>query len=89
MKVKASLNTYVHVKLTKFGISVMEARYDSIFSGRLAECRPKVDIDENGYTTFQLWAFMQNFGEYAYAGIVEMPYDINIIIDNTEFFEWE
>lgn len=81
MKIEVSLNDYISVKLTKTGLAIMKAHYDEVFTGRLAEYRPRVEIDKNGYTRFQIWEFMSYFGKYSYNGNLNMPYEMNVIIE--------
>lgn len=59
-----NINYNVKVKLTKKGRS-------------LAKYLPKEDDD--GYTTWQLWVLMNEFGEHMIIGL-DVPFETNIIL---------
>lgn len=83
-KVKVNLNDSIHVKLTPTGIAMVEARNDRAFTKEIAEYKPKVEVDEDGYTEFQLWKFMMLFGPNIYAGMINMPYKMDVLIEVEE-----
>ena len=53
-----SLNSFVGVKLTPKATKILKSRKDII----------KPQVDENGYTYFQLWQLMNIFGKNSYMG---------------------
>ena len=65
---KLNLNDRVKVKLTPLGAEIYYHQYDDIHKDypkmkkHLQSSLPKVD--ENGYTEFQLWHFMELYGEH-------------------------
>lgn len=63
---KINLNENIKVKLTDFGKDVFYHRFDEINErlGREAIQPRYPSVDENGYSTFQLWVFIDIFGEY-------------------------
>lgn len=63
---KINLNESVKVKLTDWGKEIFYHQYDRINKMVGKEvCKPIYPKeDENGYTEFQLWCFMQLYGEY-------------------------
>lgn len=75
-----NLNDTVKVKLTDLGKIIFYRQYDNLNqrAGRVI-CEPKLpDVDEEGYTSFQLWDFIQLYGGYIGMGrknVIE-PLDI-------------
>ena len=65
---KVNLNDRIKVKLTPLGAEIYYHQYDDIHKDypkmkkHLQSSLPKVD--ENGYTEFQLWHFMELYGEH-------------------------
>jgi len=75
-----NINDYVKVKLTNYGLSILEAQHNelhSYFSNQQPFEPPKTD--ENGYTKFQLWHLMQTFGPHIGASLIN-PFETDIII---------
>ncbi|MBC1525886.1 hypothetical protein HB884_16925 [Listeria booriae] len=75
-----NINHNVKVKLTSSGLQ----RYHDWFKEvGITEVRtPRVD--DNGYATFQMWNFMQIFGETMYMGNVNPSIDTEILIEFRE-----
>lgn len=64
--IRINLNEPIKVKLTDWGKEIYHHQYDRInqLAGRKI-CEPKFPkVDENGYTEFQLWCFIELYGEY-------------------------
>ena len=64
--IRINLNEPIKVKLTDFGKEIYYHQYDRInqIAGRKI-CEPKFPKeDENGYTEFQLWCFIELYGEH-------------------------
>ena len=64
--IRINLNERIKVKLTDWGKEIYYHQYDKInqFAGREI-CKPMFPKeDENGYTEFQLWFFMELYGEH-------------------------
>lgn len=59
-----NLNSYVKVKLTKFGEEIFSHQYDWAV-GRLQNFeRPLPIADEDGYTVIELWRLFEIYGKY-------------------------
>ena len=66
-EIRINLNEHVKVKLTDHGKDIYYHRYD-----KLAEMWPRnkcfephyPKVDEDGYTEFQLWEFIELYGPY-------------------------
>ena len=56
----ANLNDYIKVKLTDKGKQFYNDYYDND--------PPTLDIDDEGYSKFQMWDFMRIFGEHIHMG---------------------
>ena len=64
--IRINLNEAIKVKLTDRGKEIYYHQYDRInqVAGREI-CKPKFPKeDENGYTEFQLWVFIELYGEH-------------------------
>lgn len=64
--IRINLNEPIKVKLTDWGKEIYYHQYDRAnqIAGREI-CKPKFPKeDENGYTEFQLWCFMELYGEH-------------------------
>ena len=63
-----NLNDYVKVKLTDLGKDIYYHQFDNLIevnpmiTSYISPHYPK--IDEEGYTQFQLWEFMQLYGKH-------------------------
>lgn len=81
-----NVNDTVKVKLTHYGRELYYHQYDRVNKsyGRIAipPAYPKVDND--GYSSFQLWNLMKLYGSYlSVAGTVEnntLPFETSILI---------
>ena len=64
--IRINLNEKIKVKLTDWGKEIYYHQYDRTnqIAGRTI-CKPKFPKeDENGYTEFQLWGFIELYGEH-------------------------
>ena len=64
--IRINLNEPIKVKLTDWGKEIYYHQYDRTnqIAGRKI-CKPKFPKeDENGYTEFQLWCFIELYGEH-------------------------
>lgn len=75
-----NVNDKVRVKLTKYGSHILKVRYNEITKKYpyLIESTLPV-VDDEGYSTFQLWDLMATFGEYLHNG-GRLPFETNILI---------
>jgi hypothetical protein len=85
-----NLNSTVLVKLNHLGYKILccnektfakENPKYKIKNKTLQEF--KNDADENGYTKFQMWVFMREFGKYAFCGS-DNPYSLDILIQESD-----
>lgn len=80
MRHKINLNNYVYVKLTEKGFRVHEVKEKEYYNRD--DYRPP-EVDENGYSKFQLWDFMNIFGDHTWMGAppcFEMAVEIEDVI---------
>ncbi len=73
---KININEFVKVKLTDYGKDIFYHQYDNInkkYNKNI--CKPHLpDVDDEGYTKFQLWGLMQLYGTYFILGSVNIPF---------------
>lgn len=74
-----NLNEYIKVKLTDKGKEIYKNHYHDIDD----EYVPTLHVDEEGFCKFQLWEFMQIFGEHFYMG-GGLPCETNVKIQIRE-----
>lgn len=87
-----NINSIIKVKLTVKGIDIFYHQYDEI-NKKLKEfgcnafepCMPQ--IDEQGYTEFQLHEFMNLYGQYMVIGLQEVIKPLNIYIKDEDIKE--
>lgn len=80
---KINFNAPVKVRLTEFGIGIMRQKHDELNHqikkhGGKGLNDFKVKIDDDGYTSFQIWQLMNTFGEYMHMGF-ETPFHSEMI----------
>ena len=77
---KSNLNDYIKVKLTEYGRKIYRSSFVC-----LGLPEPNINVDEEGYTRFQMHDFINTFGEYIHIGC-EMPCEptIQIQIDSAD-----
>ena len=84
MTVKVNLNSYMKVKLNDLGKDIYYHQYDElnkmVTSYKIKPKMPKVD--EEGYTSFQIWQFMNLYGEYMKMGFEGVLESLDVIIEN-------
>ena len=69
-----NLNCVIKVKLTEKGKFIYFHRYDNLNDYLLKIGKTPIpprypEIDENGFTKFQLWEFMKHYGEHMIIGL--------------------
>lgn len=77
-----NINEYIKVRLTDYGRKMHRKNYDE-FWGKIAVPRiidyiPPIE-DEDGWSTWQMWTFMEQFGRYMRLGEKNVI-ETNIII---------
>lgn len=90
MDAKINLNYPIKVKLTQEGIRFYEREHMETRMNLLNNTNNELDIgdfelirDDEGYTEFVGWKFMQLFGSQMYAGSAPL-FDLNIIATRCE-----
>ena len=78
-----NLNDFIKVKLTDFGKEIYYHQHDEVNSFWKKEViKPSFPkVDENGYTSFQLWYFMNLYGNYIDMGLENVIYPNEILLD--------
>ena len=90
-----NINEPVKVKLTEEGIRILENRHNNLLNQY--SDKPEVrkilgefktpEVDENGYSSFQLWELMNIFGSYMYNGNPKVPFEMTIAISDEYLVE--
>ena len=63
---RINLNESIKVRLTNYGKDIYYHQFDE-FNKRMGKevCKPSFPkVDEDGYTKFQLWSFIELYGNY-------------------------
>ena len=81
MNIAININSKVKVKLTDFGKSILDKEVNKLkqISGAPDNYTP-YETDDNGYTEFQLWQFINIFGDYVYNGAIQVIEDNEILV---------
>ena len=86
---KLNMNCRVKVKLTPLGADIFYHQFDEINKiieknggKRLENMMPQ--IDKNGYTEFQLWQFIELYGEHIGMARPNVVSDISLYIDDED-----
>jgi len=79
-----NLNDFIKVKLTDWGKEIYYHQYDEVNSFWQKEViKPSFPkVDEDGYTSFQLWHFMNLYGNYIDMGLEDVIYQNEILLDD-------
>ncbi|MEH7503275.1 hypothetical protein V7152_14900 [Neobacillus drentensis] len=85
MNYKVNFNEPVKVQLTEAGIYILKQRHEELKRkiGRPNLEPVDIKIDDEGYSSFQLWSLMNVFGNHMSLGCVP-PFKSDIIICNGE-----
>lgn len=80
MSESINMNDTVKVRLSARGLEILRRNHENEL-GALAERYPfkAPDVDADGWSVFQLWVLMREFGAHLYNG-VRMPFDAEILI---------
>lgn len=85
-EIRINLNEQVKVKLTDHGKDIYYHQHDrlnSIFNKEI--CKPSMPkVDEDGYTTFQLWRFMELYGTHIGMTLPNVIEPLEIVYDRQE-----
>ena len=79
--VKFNINNYVRVKLTPYGLSILEQQHNELAAKfpKIREFMPPKMVD--GWCRFQLWSLMQTFGPSISIGMNNVPFETEIEIE--------
>lgn len=88
MHFKFNFNQLVKVRLKQEGIDILRQQHDEFRSKyKGLKLSPfTIDIDDEGYTSFQMWDLMQRFGEYMTLGF-DTPFHLDVIMCDGELIE--
>ena len=82
--VKHNINDSIKVRLTKEGVILYYKYYEDLCErmksyGASYDYMPKLKVDKEGYTEFQMWVFMEMFGQHFHLGI-DGPIETTVLI---------
>lgn len=80
--VKTNLNLYIKVKLNDYGKKIHRDYWKDTYEA--INHSYKLDIDEEGYSTFQIWDFMNIFGEYSCLGGKPFLETNNVLVERSK-----
>jgi len=86
------MNSSIKVKLTPYGAEIYYHQFDECNKTIVSKCGTPLErrmpvIDKDGYTTFQLWCFMQLYGEYLELGKKAVVSDSSLYILESDLQE--
>ena len=81
-----NINHYVRIKLTKFGFEKLKKNHEDLRKKfpTVGEFTPP-KVYEDGFCEMQLCEVMNTFGEDLFNGSINLPFEINIQIDEAQF----
>ncbi len=79
--IRINLNEPIKVKLTQLGKDIYYHQFDSLNKAIGEEiCKPSYPVeDEDGYAEFQLWDFMNLYGDFMGVGLPNVIDPIEIV----------
>lgn len=84
---KININEYVKVKLTDYGKEIFYHQYDNLNNKAFGKeiIKPSYPaVDSDGYTSFQLWYFMNLYGRYIDMGVQNVIEPLEIVFESAE-----
>lgn len=83
---KININEYVKVKLTDYGKEIFYHQYDNLNKTYGKEIiKPSYPtVDSDGYTSFQLWYFMNLYGRHIDMGVKNVIEPLEIVFESAE-----
>lgn len=84
--VRINLNEPIKVRLTDFGKDIYYHQYDDLNERCGKEvCKPSFPkTDKDGYATFQLWCFIELYGDYIGMGKKNVIQPLEIVYEGEE-----
>ena len=86
---KLNLNDHVKVKLTDVGKDIYYHRFDGLIERGVNLERSYPRVDENGFSSFQLWSFMELYGPHIGITKPNVVEDINLYINESDLMPYE
>jgi hypothetical protein len=78
---KTNTNSFIKVKLKPAGVEILRKQHESIFYKDLERFPFKTpQVDNDGYTKFQMWVFMRTFGNFLVWG-GEAPFETDVLVE--------
>lgn len=89
---KLNLNQHIKVKFTDHGKDIYYHQYDSLIEVMKAKGVKPITpsyppVDEEGYSTMQLWCFIELYGPHIHMGTPNVIEDLYIYIDERDLDE--
>ena len=86
--IKINLNETVKVKLTPYGAEIYYKQFDELNKQYGREiCKPLMPrIDKDGYTEFQLWNFIELYGQHIGIGKTNVIEPLDIVYFRNDKF---
>ena len=84
---KLNLNSMVRAKLNQRGVDIYYHQNDDLIERGVDIPRRLPGIDKDGFTTFQLWDFMNLYGKYLEMGAPEVLEELSLYIKNDDLEE--
>lgn len=81
---KINWNCTVKVKLTDYGKDLYYHQFDHLIDKGIKIERRFPDVDENGFTSFQLWSFMELYGIYIHMAAKNVVKDISFYMNDED-----
>lgn len=79
---KTNLNHYIKVKLNDYGKKIHHDYWKEICKD--AGVPYELKVDEDGYSSFQIYEFMNIFGEHAYLGCKEFLETLDVLVERSK-----
>lgn len=87
-----NLNDRIKVKLTPLGADIYYHQFDDLLKKhpQIKSIKPHMPaIDKDGFTDFQLWTFIELYGEHIHICAEPVIEENKIFIDEERSKEWE
>lgn len=88
-----NINNSVGVKLTDEGLKILEHQHNELLQRMPPDVAERMgsfippEVDEDGYSQFQLCELMHYFGNYIYSGNLSIPFETEIKISDEYLIE--
>ena len=82
-----NFNDIIKVKLTDHGKDIYYHRFDNLIETGVNLTPKMPEVDTDGYTKFQLWEFIQLYGQYIGMALPNVIEPIDIVIEGKNLKE--